>query len=199
MFINTRKTTSIRHLGSVDITALKAAVLNIPENIWEIENRNKPNRFDALDSARHIVFRFVESYRDWRQSYDRPIWSEWQGLLEPVMQAATRDYGYVHGVYPRVMLARMPSGGVIQPHRDANPAARWPHKIHVPIQTNDGVLFRVDQATFQMSVGEAVELNNMGVHSVENRGDTDRIHLIFEYYDADQPDPDWIGPKISMA
>ena len=35
------------------------------------------------------------------------------------------------------MLARMAPGGVIHPHQDANPAAKWPHKIHVPIVTND--------------------------------------------------------------
>ena len=35
--------------------------------------------------------------------------------------------------------------------------------------------------------GEAFEVNNMGVHAVENNGDSDRIHLIFEYYDLDQP------------
>ena len=35
--------------------------------------------------------------------------------------------------------------------------------------------------------GEAVEVNNLGVHGVENRGSTDRIHLIFEYYDLDSP------------
>ncbi len=40
--------------------------------------------------------------------------------------------------------------------------------------------------------GEAVEVNNLGPHWVRNGGDTDRIHLIFEYYDADQPDPDWL-------
>jgi hypothetical protein len=31
---------------------------------------------------------------------------------------------------------------------------------------------------------------------VRNDGDTDRIHLIFEYYDADQPDPSWLEPFL---
>jgi hypothetical protein len=31
----------------------------------------------------------------------------------------------------------------------------------------------------------------MAVHAVRNDGDSDRIHLIFEYYDLDQPAPDW--------
>ena len=96
----------------------------IPEELWNAENADKPNRFEALDVTRHIVFRFVANYRDWRDSYDRPLWDEWKHLLLPVMEAATADYGYARGIYPRVMLARMAAGGVIQPHRDANPAAK---------------------------------------------------------------------------
>jgi aspartyl/asparaginyl beta-hydroxylase (cupin superfamily) len=91
------------------------------------------------------------------------------------------------------MLARMPAGGVIQPHRDANPAAKWPHKIHIPIQTNADVLFRIGNETHHIAEGEAAEVNNMGIHAVVNRGAESRIHLIFEYYDADQAEPDWIG------
>ena len=197
---NPRKTRTFRHLGQVDIArAKRSSARAIPEELWNAENADKPNRFEALDVTRHIVFRFVANYRDWRDSYDRPLWAEWKHLLEPVMQAATADYGYAHGVYPRVMLARMAAGGVIQPHRDANPAAKWPHKIHVPIVTNDQVIFRVEGAQYVMPEGQAVEVNNMGVHAVENRGGTDRIHLIFEYYDADQPDPDWLGAVLEAA
>lgn len=196
---NPRKTATFRQLGQMDVAALKAAVLAIPEELWNAENADKPNRFEALDVTRHIVFRFVSSFRDWRDSYDRPLWAEWRHLLEPVMQAATAEYGYDRGVFPRVMLARMAAGGVIQPHRDANPAAKWPHKIHVPIITNDRVIFRVEGAQCIMPEGKAFEVNNMGTHSVENRGETDRVHLIFEYYDADQPEPDWLDAVIATA
>lgn len=189
---NPRKTDSFRHLGRVDIADLKTAVLALTEDEWNVENAGKPNRFEALDRTRHIVFRFVANFRDWRDSYDLPLWAKWEHLLRPVLQNATTVYGYDKGVYPRVMLARMAAGGVIKPHRDANLAAKWPHKIHIPIITNDQVIFRVEGAECVMAEGEAVEVNNMGVHSVENRGTSDRIHLIFEYYDADQPDPDWL-------
>jgi hypothetical protein len=193
MLPNPRKTTSIRKLGQVDIDRLRAAVLSIPESVWDAENEDKPNRFEALDRTRHVVFRFVSNFRDWRQSYDRPLWPEWKPLLEPVLAQATRDYGYRHGVFPRVMLARMAPGGVIKPHRDANPAAKWPHKIHVPLLTNDKVTFFVDGVGYHFPEGEAVEVSNMAVHAVENAGTTDRIHLIFEYYDPDQPEPEWLS------
>lgn len=193
MYANPRKTESIRRLGPVDIAALREAVLRIDEARWDAENADKPNRFEALDRTRHIVFRFVSNFQDWRDSYDRPLWAEWKGMLEPVLAQAVRDYGYKDAAFPRVMLARMAPGGVIKPHRDANPAAKWPHKIHVPLVTNDKVTFFVDGVGYHFPEGEAVEVSNMAVHAVENAGDTDRIHLIFEYYDREQPEPEWLA------
>ncbi|MGE0045531.1 MAG: aspartyl/asparaginyl beta-hydroxylase domain-containing protein [Hyphomonadaceae bacterium] len=196
---NPRKTTTIRRLGSVDIAALKAAVGAVSEDVWAAEDASKPNRFGALEQANHILFRFVTNFRDWRGSHDRPRWPEWRHLLEPVLAKAVEPYGYARGEYPRVMLARMHPGGVIKPHRDANPAAKWPHKIHIPIFTNDKVTFYVDGVGYHFAEGEAVEVNNMGVHAVTNEGTTDRIHLIFEYFDLDQPAPAWIDALAAPA
>lgn len=193
MHPNPRKTTTIRRLGTVDIAALRRAVLALPDVVWDAENAGKPNRFDALDATRHIIFRFPARLRDWRQSDDRPLWSQWRPLLEPVLAGATADYGYARGGFPRIMLARMAPGGVIYPHRDTNPAAKWPHKIHVPLVTSERVTFYVEGVGYHLPEGEAVEVNNMGLHAVANEGDSDRIHLIFEYYDLDQPEPDWIN------
>ena len=193
---NPRKTTGVRPLGPVDIVALQAAVRAIPEAVWDAENADKPNKLEALDATRHIVFRFIDSGRDWRASHDRPAWPEWRALLEPVMAAAVRDYGYARGVFPRVMLARIRPGGVIHPHIDANPAAKWPHKIHVPLSTNPAVVSFFGSEEHHFPVGEAVEVDNLGPHWVRNDGDTDRVHLIFEYYDTDQPEPVWLAPFL---
>ena len=199
MTINRRKTDSVRRLGAVDIGRLRDAVRAIPQSVWDHEDSTKPNRFDALDRTCHIPFRFVRDFDDWRVSDDRPLWPQWRDLLEPVLSQATEAYGYRRGAYPRIMLARMAPGGVIHPHRDANPSAKWPHKIHVPLQTNPRVTFEVDGVGYHLPEGEAVEVNNMAVHAVTNGGDEDRIHLIFEYYDLDQPDPDWINELVGAA
>lgn len=192
---NPRKTTSVRRLGPVDVTALRAAVLALPEATWDADDADKPNRFGALDRTRHVVFRFVSDFGDWRTGYDRTPWAEWKALLEPVMAQAVAPYGYARGDFPRVMLARMAPGGVIQPHRDNNVAAKWPHKIHVPLVTNDKVRFFIDEVPYHLPQGEAVEVSNMALHAVHNGGDEDRIHLIFEYYDQDQPAPDWLNDR----
>lgn len=196
---NPRKTTSVRRLGPVDVSDLRAAVLAVPEAVWAAENAAKPNKFEALDSTRHIVFRFIDRPTDWRGSHDRAAWPQWRGLLEPVLAQAVRAYGYSRGVFPRIMLARMAPGGVIHPHIDANPAAKWPHKIHVPLTTNSEVVCFFGGAEHHFPPGEAVEVDNLGPHWVRNGGDTDRIHLIFEYYDADQPDPAWLAPFLNAV
>lgn len=179
-----RKTYSIKFLGPVDITGLRDTILSIPEEVWALENQIKPNKFEALDATQHIVFRFVDKLTDWRQSHDRPLWPSWREHLEPVMRQATLPYGYARGLYPRVMLARMNPGGTILPHIDASPSASWPHKIHVPILTNPHVEFQIGPQRYHLEEGQAYEVNNLVTHSVANRGETPRIHLIFEYCEA---------------
>jgi hypothetical protein len=189
---NPRKPDAIRRLGKIDISALREAVLALPESYWEEQDAAKPNKFESLASTRHIVLRFVRTFFDWSDAQELPAWSEWRPLLEPVLAAATADYGYARVAYPRIMLARMAPGGEIQAHRDTNPAAKWPHKIHIPIATNPDVTFFVKGDPYHFEVGEAVEVNNMVSHAVKNEGLTDRIHLIFEFYDLDQEEPEWI-------
>ena len=130
---NPRKTQSFRDLGHVDIAALKAAVGAVSEEMWAAENQSKPNKIAALDRTEHIVFRFVRSFADWRTNFDTLSWPRWRELLEPVLTAASAPYGYARAAYPRIMLARMRPGGVILPHQDVQPAAKWPHKVHVPL------------------------------------------------------------------
>lgn len=196
---NVRKTRSMRVLGRVDIAPLQAAVQAIPETVWEMEDARKPNKFEALGQARHIVFRFIDGPCDWRSSYDCPAWPQWRSLITPVLMHAVGQYGYARGAFPRVMLARLPAGAMIHPHIDANPAARWPHKIHVPLSTNPHVLSCFGGEERHLPVGEAVEVNNLGPHWVHNRGSSDRVHLIFEYYDVDQAEPGWLAPLLQTA
>ena len=115
--------------------------------------------------------------------------------MEPVAAAIAAGHGGGH----QILWIRAPcvpagdagahgAGGVIHPHVDANPAALWPHKIHVPITTNEKVTFFIGDEGHKLEVGKAYEVNNLGMHAVTNEGESDRIHLIFEYYDLDQPE-----------
>jgi Aspartyl/Asparaginyl beta-hydroxylase len=185
---NPRKTRSVLHLGPIELGTVRDDILAIPDLVWQRENAAKPNRsYTALDRTEHIIFRFLVNHHDYSRSVDYPIWSEWRERIAPLVAQAIKPYGYARPAFPRMMLARMPAGGRILPHTDANPSARWPHKIHIPISTNPQVRFYVDPEWHHMEVGQAYEVNNLGIHAVENAGDSARIHLIFECYDLDQP------------
>jgi hypothetical protein len=188
MNANPRKTRSLRPLGPVELGSLREDILAIPEATWASENEGKPNRaYTSLDRTEHIIFRFVRDVGDWRDSIDYPLWATWRERLEPLLQTVIRPYGYARVHFPRIMLARMPAGSRIRRHKDSNPAALWPHKIHVPITTNPQVQFYIEPDYHHLEVGQAYEVNNIGVHAVQNDGDSARIHLIFECYDLDQP------------
>ena len=142
--------------------------------MWEAEDANKANRFETLGATQHIIFRMVADFLDWSAFKDGPLWPEWRQLLEPVLAEATADYGYERGAFPRVMLARMAPGGAIHPHHDTNLSAKWPHKIHVPIQTNDHVTFFLNRMPHHFGEAEAVEFDageDDGFFGVTEEGD----------------------------
>lgn len=174
----------IRHLTAVDINPLKEQVERLSEMAWEKEDVAKPNNFACFHHTQHILFRFISENRNAADYVSYPIWPLWAPLLQPVMQAAVAPYNFVRPVFPKAMLARLLAGGQIDLHRDGAGANLFTHKIHVPLQTNDGVRFLFENAEFQMELGEAYEVNNITGHGGRNDGAEHRIHLVFEVFDA---------------
>lgn len=168
-------------LGSTNVDSLIERVLQIPDSAWDHENTNKPNKYKPLGETKHIPFRFVKSFDNVFESEDKPLWSEWRDDLLSFMDPAAKALGYTEYSFPRVMLAKMPAGGTINPHVDVTDSY-FIHKIHIPLTTNPQTIFTVDDKTMHMKVGKVIEVNNKRFHSVTNDGDSERIHLIFECY-----------------
>ena len=53
-------------------------------------------------------------------------------------------------------------------------------RIHIPIQTNDKVIFTVNKKSLPMREGECWYANFNKPHFVSNEGETDRIHLVID-------------------
>jgi len=53
-------------------------------------------------------------------------------------------------------------------------------RIHVPLTSNDGVVFRVAGEAVDMRPGECWYLRLSELHEVRNDGPTDRVHLILD-------------------
>lgn len=172
-----------RQICSCDVDLLRQKVLALSEAAWDSENAHKENKFAVFHSTRHIIARFIPSNNNPLEFYSTPFWSVWRPLLEPILHQVSGHYGMVKPEFPKVMLARLKAGAVIDKHVDGAGSNLVTHKIHVPLVTNSGVWFEVGDARFQLETDIAYELNNVRPHGVVNHGNADRIHLIFEIAD----------------
>jgi hypothetical protein len=179
------KTEGIRDLGKVDIRKIKQIISKLSAKVWELETAGRENNFDCFHHTEHIIFRFPDQLSDRTIVHDNPTWHIWKSTLLPIMEQAIKPYGYANGVFKAVMLAKLKAGHAIDRHTDGSLSYYFLHKIHIPIETNEKVSFYIEPNEYSLAEGKAYEVNNIVTHGVVNQGQTDRIHLIFEYLNAD--------------
>jgi hypothetical protein len=171
----------MRSLGAVAMQELAAAILGQDEAAWH-ENEQRQLDYEVHEQTRSIVLLFADFGSAPQLTISKRSGWERLGLVaEPVMRDVIERCYPPGGTIVRAMAARLLAGGRILPHRDLHPSFGCGHRIHIPILTNPRVRFMIDGRPCPMQIGEAYEINNQKVHSVVNKGDTDRINYIFDY------------------
>ncbi len=159
-----------------DIEAIRHRIEQIPDARWDSE---RGQRFDV-----HIDTRSLDLIHFFRDENTKPeyreLYFELQDELKPVVDSIA-SYYQNNGFLLRMLLTKMPPGSEIAKHTDFGPALMNCHRVHIPITTNDKVVFVVGGEKKNMQVGEFWEIDNALKHSVENQGDEDRIHLIIDW------------------
>ena len=80
-----------------------------------------------------------------------------------------------------VRLMRLTAGSIIKEHADHDLCfEQGSVRIHVPIATNEGVIFELNRRRVILEAGSCWYLRLSDPHSVVNRGDTDRIHMVID-------------------
>jgi hypothetical protein len=80
-----------------------------------------------------------------------------------------------------VRFLRLKPGSVVRTHTDlALGFDDGEIRLHIPVRTNPDVLFLLDGQRIVMNEGECWYVDFNRPHSVENRGATDRIHLVID-------------------
>ncbi len=99
------------------------------------------------------------------------------------------NHHYSNKQIKRITLNNMKSHSVIPEHVDFMYHYENTIRIHVPIITNENVIFKFPSAneSLHMKVGEIVEFNNNIPHSGRNDSEENRIHLIIDYGEKDDP------------
>lgn len=94
-----------------------------------------------------------------------------------------------------VRLMRLAPGSVIKEHRDHDLAFEdGTVRLHIPVTTNDRVDFRLNGVRCVMEAGSCWYLRLSDPHSVANRGQNDRVHLVI-----DATANDWVRNLLERA
>jgi quercetin dioxygenase-like cupin family protein len=176
----------IRWCGELDIAPLVAAIAAQGEEAWN-EHEQRQKDYEVHRQTQSIVLLFAE-LEHWPviEVIRQPGWDRLAAVAVPLMDSIIARWYPPGGRIIRAMVAKLPPGGRIDPHRDTHPSFACGHRIHAPIATNERVRFTIDGRPHHLKVGQVYEVNNKKVHSVINKGTTDRIHFIFDYVPVDK-------------
>ena len=100
-------------------------------------------------------------------------WLQQCPYIAEVMAALDSTWG-------RSRLMGLEAGADVPKHVDIHYYWRTHLRIHIPVVTNPGVAFTSGDETVRMSAGECWILDSFYRHTVANRGDAMRIHLVLD-------------------
>lgn len=108
-----------------------------------------------------------------------PKYEHIKKIIEPLIPL-------VHEFYPgsqvlRVFFTKMDPWSEIGEHIDTALNNRACRRIHVPVITNQDVIFSIDGVDYHFPINQAFEVNNTLRHGVRNLSDQPRIHLIVDF------------------
>jgi hypothetical protein len=171
---------NFRLVGLCDITALTAKVSALTDSDWN-QVSWRQERFEIHRYTQTIELIFDQDFRHEnptkRDSYFR---LDCEKLLAPIEKTIS-GYFTGSGYVVRALLVNLKPQGKIRAHVDTGFSLMNSCRVHIPVTTNDRVVFSVGDETRAMKGGEMWEVNNARTHSVENLGETDRVHLIIDW------------------
>jgi len=143
-------------------------------NTEHVHTKTIPIIFDKTFNFNHFELVPTDHY---------PLFVEEISNLEEIIKSNTGENGRIM----RAILVKLTAGKSIRPHRDiVGISLVVCRRIHIPIQTNENCFFTVGDDKRNLKIGELWEINNdKQLHSVDNLGNEDRIHLIVDWHKID--------------
>lgn len=162
--------------------SLAVEILNlIKKEHWDLDNiRQKV--FKVHEQTKTIKLRHVKdlNFND-TNFINYPLFDEYKGSIEKILKIISNYYK----IYDYCcILTKLDANGKIDSHVDIGSVYfEKSHRLHIPIKTNENVIFFVKNNSKNMEVGKIYEINNTNVHGVINNSYEDRIHLIIDIFE----------------
>ncbi len=168
-----------RLIGEIDISHIKEKLELIKDRWNDYDYRQ--NRYKDHSKTKTIPLIWSENFSS---REEHPHYDLFKKDIDNIEQFI-RDNVCSTGGLMSAILINLPKNESINRHRDANPIGdkfNRCHRIHIPIQTNPSCLFEIDNEYKNLKEGEVWEINNIKkLHSVSNKGNSDRIHLLLDW------------------
>lgn len=156
---------------------------------WEEIPKDKRSENFIFKTSRSISFRIpfignnaepkdVLSWSNVLDCIDNP---DIISLYPAIFNAGAWIFNAVNGItFGRFMLVNLLPGGIVFPHVDPGVYFQKYSRFHIPLISNEQVSFStgIHSVKEYMEPGYLYQLNNLGLHMVENLSDQNRIHII---------------------
>jgi hypothetical protein len=167
--------------GNIDTSCLIPEIMNSEKsNLWNDTHRSEV--FYAQKMTSNMLFVWTPIIHNYKCFFtytnDQLIKSK---VGEHYSFITKRVSELIPGIILRGALIKLPPGGVIPPHVDGSHEL-WihSHRIHLPIITEEEVIFFYENSKKHLEKNKLVEINNIIPHSVQHNGKNNRYHLMYD-------------------
>src|ERR1700686_5436722 len=155
----------------VDAARLRAEIASVPASDWG----TSAGRVGVQMAAQALFLRGYAPAEGDKPIEDRPLLA-----LLPYVKSIISNL--IPAPPLRCLLARMAGGASIAPHIDRAPYFSKTLRVHVPVETHEGVWMMCAGVSFLVGGGEIWMLNNCASHAVWNaHASASRTHLICDF------------------
>jgi len=176
-------------IGTADMLPLRMALQRQPQ-LWDQHRYRTEFNGTPFRGMSDILLRYSRPER-WEGTKDSealvddldlvmyPAWEKLPECREIIFNLMRRFQGIALG---RVIIARLPPGGVILPHADNYGAYATQDglRLHICVQGLPGCQFHCGGETIQMQTDSVWWFNHKAEHSAENNSADERIHLLLD-------------------
>lgn len=177
-------TVGYNYIGQLDVDEI--ASLALQEDFTKQTVRSEDNEANPQRDTSSVIGLY-DMFDDIDGIYEPSVMDKYDKFIPIISKLLEEHYSYEFIQLKSFMFTLLKSGTEIYPHTDdeagtINTSISYTHRVHIPLQTNDKAIFTVGGEDRQMGYGEVIEIDNLKEHSVVNNGDTDRIHLVIDFY-----------------
>lgn len=158
-------------VGTIDVGLVNRLANSVGDpDKWQISARETNKK---LQEGRSLILREVNH----RDTPLRRAFAEIEPILDVVKKVGC-------GSEPgRIVVAYLPPGARILPHRDSGEYYKFHNRIHVPLATNPGAIMINEGFKYRMTVGNIYLFQNLVEHAAMNATTGGRMHLIIDMLD----------------